>query len=192
MMSYNAPQLAVDFLNAHFLPSREDALVLDVACGSGLVAKLMSELGFKLFVGVDGSKGMLEQAGVTGLYQDLRLALLGKQPLPAQPGRFDVVIIVGALGVGFAPVSIIRELCQAAKPGGYVCMARGQHTGPAASRYQQVLEEELQRMEEEGLWRRAGVQLTDRYMKEPPSVCGKEQSHFISGCVYLYQKTPDP
>lgn len=46
----------------------------------------MIELGFRLFVGVDGSKGMLEQAANTCLYQDLRLALLGRQPLPAQPG----------------------------------------------------------------------------------------------------------
>lgn len=32
-------------------------------------------------------------------------------------GMFDVVIIVGALDAGFVPVSAVRELCQAAKPG---------------------------------------------------------------------------
>lgn len=32
-------------------------------------------------------------------------------------GAFDVVIMVGALDPGFAPVSVVRELCQAAKPG---------------------------------------------------------------------------
>lgn len=46
----------------------------------------MAELGFRHFVGVDGSKGMLELAANTGFYQDLRLALLGTQPLPAQAG----------------------------------------------------------------------------------------------------------
>lgn len=46
----------------------------------------MVELGFRHFVGVDGSKGMLERAAETGLYQDLRLAVLGPQPLPAQAG----------------------------------------------------------------------------------------------------------
>ena len=45
---------------------------------------------------------------------DLTLTMFVKRMFS---GRFDVVIIVGALGVGFAPVSIIRELCQAAKPG---------------------------------------------------------------------------
>ncbi|XP_042280473.1 methyltransferase-like protein 27 [Thunnus maccoyii] len=186
-MNYRAPNLAVDFLNANFSGSRQEVQVLDVACGSGLVAKLMVELGFRLFVGVDGSGGMLEQAARTGLYQDLRLALLGTQPLPAQPALFDVVIIVGALGVGFAPVSVVRELCHAAKPGGYVCMARGNHTGPAASRYKEDLERELKLMEEEGLWSPVGIKLSDRYMKEPPQICERDESQYISGTVYLYK-----
>uniref|UniRef100_A0A8C9XY62 Methyltransferase type 11 domain-containing protein n=1 Tax=Sander lucioperca TaxID=283035 RepID=A0A8C9XY62_SANLU len=73
----------------------------------------MAELGFRKFVGVDGSKGMLEQAAKTGLYQDLRLALLGTEPLPAQTDAFDVVMIVGALRDRFVPVSVVRELCYA-------------------------------------------------------------------------------
>lgn len=38
-------------------------------------------------------------------------------PLVLLSALFDVVIIVGALDVGFAPVSVVRELCDAAKPG---------------------------------------------------------------------------
>ncbi|KAJ4928651.1 hypothetical protein JOQ06_004278 [Pogonophryne albipinna] len=125
LLNYRAPHLAVDFLDANFPGAREEVQVLDVACGSGLVAKLMAELGFRHFVGVDCSKGMLDQAAKTGLYQDLRLALLGSDPLSAQTGVFDVVILVGGLGAGFAPVSVVRELCHAAKPGGFVCMAGG-------------------------------------------------------------------
>ncbi|KAM7421743.1 hypothetical protein PAMA_015740 [Pampus argenteus] len=187
-MKYRAPNGALDFLNTNFSGSREDAQVLDVACGSGLLAKLMVALGFRFFVGVDGSKGMLEQAAKTGLYQDLRLALLGTEPLPAQPGLFDVVIIVGALDFGFAPVSVVRELCHAAKPGGYVCMARGDHTGLAASRYKKDLENELHLMENEGLWSPVGIKLMGWYMKEPPEVCERDESQYISGTVYLYKK----
>lgn len=46
----------------------------------------MFDLGFKHFVGVDGSKGILEQAAKSGLYRELKLALLGADPLPAQTG----------------------------------------------------------------------------------------------------------
>lgn len=32
-------------------------------------------------------------------------------------GSFDVVMIVGALSVGQVPVAVVRDLCEAAKPG---------------------------------------------------------------------------
>lgn len=86
LLGYRAPHLAVEFLSENFQGSREDASVLDVACGTGWVAKLMSDLGFRHFVGVDGSEGMLAKARVTGLYQELQQTLLGSEPLPAQPG----------------------------------------------------------------------------------------------------------
>lgn len=41
LMSYRAPDLAVNFLSDHFSGNPEDALVLDVACGSGWVARVV-------------------------------------------------------------------------------------------------------------------------------------------------------
>uniref|UniRef100_A0A3Q2NN21 Williams-Beuren syndrome chromosomal region 27 protein-like n=1 Tax=Fundulus heteroclitus TaxID=8078 RepID=A0A3Q2NN21_FUNHE len=117
LLEYRAPHHLIDFLLANYSGDREKVQVLDVACGAGLVTKLMFERGFRNFVGVDCSKEMLEQAAVTGLYQNLHQALLGTEPLPAQPGVFDLVVLVGGLGVGFAPVCVVRELCEAAKPG---------------------------------------------------------------------------
>ncbi|XP_037639626.1 methyltransferase-like protein 27 isoform X1 [Sebastes umbrosus] len=194
LLSYRAPYLAVDFLSDNFSGSPEEARVLDVACGSGWVAKLMVELGFMHFVGVDSSKGMLEQAAKTSLYQDLKLALLGTEPLPAQTGMFDVVIIVGGLDVGFAPVSVVRELCAAAKPGGFVCIARGDHRGTPANEYKKDLERELQLMEEDGLWSPVGLKQTDRYMEDPhlsPEILKslQKEERYLSGSFYLYRKS---
>uniref|UniRef100_A0A8C9XAM4 Methyltransferase domain-containing protein n=2 Tax=Sander lucioperca TaxID=283035 RepID=A0A8C9XAM4_SANLU len=183
LMDYSAPHQTVDFLNANFSGSREQVLVLDVACGSGWVAKLMAELGFRKFVGVDGSKGMLEQAAKTGLYQDLRLALLGTEPLPAQTDAFDVVMIVGALRDRFVPFSVVRELCYAAKPGGYVCMSRVDLKSESGANYKMCLEKELQLMEDEGLWTRVISQEMDRYMMD---VYNDDQ--YLYGTMYLYRK----
>lgn len=61
----------------------------DVPCF--LLCKLF-DLGFRKFVGVDGSKGMLEQAAKTGLYQELKLAMLGAEPLPAQKGIIVIIL----------------------------------------------------------------------------------------------------
>uniref|UniRef100_A0A8C4H978 Methyltransferase domain-containing protein n=1 Tax=Dicentrarchus labrax TaxID=13489 RepID=A0A8C4H978_DICLA len=185
IINYRASELGVDFLNSHFSGNREEVQVLDVACGSGMVAKLMVELGFRHFVGVDGSKGMLEQAAKTGLYQDLRLALLGTQPLPAQTDTFDVVIIVGALDAGFVPVGVVRELCHAAKPGKQLTTVTNQ--------YKKDLERELQLMEEEGLWSPVGIKQTDRYMEDPHLSAERakdmQEERYIRGSVYLYKRS---
>uniref|UniRef100_A0A673AIZ1 Methyltransferase-like protein 27 n=1 Tax=Sphaeramia orbicularis TaxID=375764 RepID=A0A673AIZ1_9TELE len=190
LMSFKAPHLAVDFLTQHFCGRPEETQVLDVACGTGWVAKLMTELGFRSFVGVDGSKGMLELAAKTGLYQDLKLALLGTQPLPAQTGVFDVVMIVGALYPGFVPVRTIRELHNAAKPGGLVCIARGNYQRPAHFDYNNDMHREMKRMEEEGLWSLVGTSQSDRYLADPRPKCdGDGEEQYISGTVYLYRKS---
>ncbi|KAK2909620.1 methyltransferase-like protein 27 [Channa argus] len=190
LASYRAPHLAVEFLSKNFCGSPEEALVLDVACGSGWVAKLMFELGFRNFVGVDGSKGMLEQAVKSSLYQDLRLALLGSQQLPAQTGTFDVVIIVGALRPGFVPVSIVRELCQAAKPGGYVCMTRVDPKSESGDRYKASMELELHLMEDEGLWTHVATEDMHHYMVDVYNNHNKEEQNeqYLNGTMYLYRK----
>ncbi|XP_028437473.1 methyltransferase-like protein 27 isoform X2 [Perca flavescens] len=145
----------------------------------------MAELGFRNFVGVDGSKGMLEQAAKTGLYQDLRLALLGTEPLPAQTDGFDVVMIVGALRDGYVPVSVVRELCYAARPGGHICMSRGE-SGPT---YKVCLEKELQLMEDEGLWTRVISQEMDRYMMDVyNNLKDQHDDQYLYGTMYLYRK----
>ncbi|XP_071759843.2 methyltransferase-like protein 27 [Centroberyx gerrardi] len=189
--AYSAPTLAVNCLLSNFPGSREAALVLDVACGSGLVAKLMSELGFRHFVGVDSSKGMLEQAAKTGLYQDLRLALLGTQPLPAQADMFDVVTLVGALRFGLVPVSVVRELCHATKPGGFVCITGANHKVEFGHDYKAEVERELQLMEEEGLWTRVEAKETDRYIDDIYDRDRKDMQDeiHVSGTVYLYRKS---
>lgn len=117
ILEYRAPALAAKCIHSHFVSGRDRAVVLDVACGTGLVAKQVHFLdkhreelcmltavilllqtnmnifalqlktqGFKNFVGIDGSKEMLEKAKDSGLYQDLRLCLMGEEPLPVQTG----------------------------------------------------------------------------------------------------------
>ncbi|XP_061755165.1 methyltransferase-like protein 27 isoform X2 [Nerophis ophidion] len=117
VFDFRAPIIAARTAAAHFRGDRQAAVVLDVACGTGMVAKMMKKDGFEHFVGVDGSQAMLQRAKESGLYQDLKLVLLGEEPLSVQSGDFDVVLIVGALSVGHIRVEVIRELCRAAKQG---------------------------------------------------------------------------
>uniref|UniRef100_A0A8C6TSL4 Methyltransferase domain-containing protein n=1 Tax=Neogobius melanostomus TaxID=47308 RepID=A0A8C6TSL4_9GOBI len=126
-MEYRAHEHAVTVLMQHFTGDPSQTRVLDVACGSGLVAKRMVELGFCQFVGVDASEGMLKEAKLTGLYQAVHHAVLGKQPLSVEKESFDVVTVAGAMNPGFIPVSAVREFYEATRPGGLVCMSRGNY-----------------------------------------------------------------
>uniref|UniRef100_A0A671VJE6 Methyltransferase-like protein 27 n=1 Tax=Sparus aurata TaxID=8175 RepID=A0A671VJE6_SPAAU len=187
-LNYRPAHLAVDLVNSKFSGSREEAQVLDLACGTGLVAKLMSELGFRHFVGVDCSKGMLDQAAKTGLYQDLKLATLGAEPLPAETGTFDVVIITGSLHEDYVPVSVVREFCDALKPGGFACMTAVDRKTELGDKYRASLQRELQLMEEEGRWTHVSTHQIEQYMLDVYRD-DKQNKHYIQGTMYLYRKS---
>ncbi|XP_061755164.1 methyltransferase-like protein 27 isoform X1 [Nerophis ophidion] len=182
VFDFRAPIIAARTAAAHFRGDRQAAVVLDVACGTGMVAKMMKKDGFEHFVGVDGSQAMLQRAKESGLYQDLKLVLLGEEPLSVQSGDFDVVLIVGALSVGHIRVEVIRELCRAAKQGGLICMTtRSNHDNAG---YKLALEGETKRMEEEGLWR--AVEVLE--VKEWERAVSEMEEGYIPGCVYLFKK----
>ncbi|XP_061607175.1 methyltransferase-like protein 27 isoform X3 [Phyllopteryx taeniolatus] len=183
LIEYRAPALAAEGVSAHFSGERRAAApVLDVACGTGKVAKMMEREGFRHFVGVDCSEGMLRSARRSGLYRELKAAVLGDQPLPVPSGEFEVVIIVGALSSSHISVCVIRELCRAAKQGGLVCM-----TAKCDSEnldYKAALEGEMKQMEDEGLWRRVDVIHVTEWQR---GVTDHERG-YIPGCVYLFEK----
>ncbi|XP_068186867.1 methyltransferase-like protein 27 [Antennarius striatus] len=182
ILDYRAPRLAADAISSHFNGDRAAAVVLDVACGTGLVAEQLKTRGFRHFLGIDGSERMLELAREGGLYQELKQCLLGEDPLLAQCGFFDVVVIVGALSVGQVPVHVVRELCKAAKAGGYICMTtRGNHDN---AEYKVDLENELKQMEEEKLWTCVEVIVE----KDWERAVSEHEHGYISGSVYIYKK----
>ncbi|XP_072301605.1 methyltransferase-like protein 27 [Eucyclogobius newberryi] len=182
VLEYHAPIFAAKTICSHFTGDQNTAMVLDVACGTGLVAKQLKRLGFSHFVGIDGSSAMLEMAKNTTLYQDLKLCMLGSQPLPVEQGEFDVVIIVGALSDGQVPVKVVRELCKATKPGGYTCLTTRSNKDNVV--YKASLEKELGTLEDQGLWKRVQVVTVDQWER---AVSHDEQG-YISGVVYIYQR----
>ncbi|XP_069891639.1 methyltransferase-like protein 27 isoform X2 [Dipodomys merriami] len=116
-LQYRAPRLAVDCLINTCPGLAPESLILDVACGTGLVASQLQARGFLQLHGVDGSPEMLKQAQARGLYQKLSLCTLGQEPLPSPEGTFDAVLIVGALSHGQVPCTVIPELLRVTKPG---------------------------------------------------------------------------
>ncbi|XP_070773742.1 methyltransferase-like protein 27 [Enoplosus armatus] len=183
VLGYDAPSHVANTISSHFTGDREAAVVLDVACDTGLVAKQMKKDGFGHFVGIDGCTGMLEEAQKKELYEDLKQCILVEQLLPVQKGSFDVVVMCGALTVDHVAVSVVRELCSACKPGGYVCMT-SRH-GSDNLEYKASLERELKQMEEEeGLWSCVAVTEVENWAR----AVSADGDSFVSGFVYLYKK----
>ncbi|XP_064231725.1 methyltransferase-like protein 27 isoform X1 [Aotus nancymaae] len=189
-LQYRAPRLAVDCLTQAFPGPPHSALILDVACGTGLVAAELQAQGFFQLHGVDGSPEMLKQARARGLYQCLRLCTLGQEPLPSPEGTFDAVLIVGALSDGQVPCSVIPELLRVTKPGGLVCLTT--RTNSSNLQYKEALEATLDRLEQAGAWERLVALPVDRWelatseLEVVPGTSAKDG--FISGIVYLYRK----
>ncbi|XP_051916554.1 methyltransferase-like protein 27 isoform X1 [Hippocampus zosterae] len=182
LLEFRAPRLVAGQVAAHFGSERQAAMVLDVACGTGMAAKMMKREGFQHFVGVDGNERMLERARHSGLYRDLKMAMLGERPIPVPSDAFDVVTISGALSSSHIPAKVIRELWRAAKRGGLVCMSTPAKSDNIA--YKVALEGEMKKMEDEGLWRRVEVTHVSEFQR---GVSDQERG-YVPGCVYLFQK----
>ncbi|TNN48301.1 Williams-Beuren syndrome chromosomal region 27 protein [Liparis tanakae] len=182
VLDYRAPSLAANSISSHFSGDRGAAVVLDVACGTGLVARQMKKHGFGHFVGIDGSEAMLTLARESGLYQDLKQSMLGEEPLLDQKGLFDVVVLVGALSDGQVPVKVVRELCEATTPGGHVCMTT--RSNLENLEYKAALDRELKQMEDEGLWTCVEVAEVEDWER----AVSEQEDGYIPGVVYLYRK----
>lgn len=140
-------------------------------------------MGFHHFVGVDGCLTMLELAKKKGLYQQLKQCLLGRDEISVEAETYDIVIIVGALSVGQVPLTVIRELWDATKPGGYVCMTT---RGNADNReYKAELEKMIKALEEKQKWSRVTVVEVEEWER----AVSEQDSGYIPGAIYLYQKS---
>ena len=91
--------------------------VLDAGAGTGLVGAILYRMGYRNLVGIDLSRGMLEEAREKNVYRELRQMVLGER-LDFATSSFDAVISVGVLTVGHAPASSLEELVRITRPGG--------------------------------------------------------------------------
>ncbi|XP_072209760.1 methyltransferase-like protein 27 [Excalfactoria chinensis] len=190
-LEYRAPYLAAASLAFAFPSPPAEALVLDVACGTGLVARELHRRGFRRLHGVDGSAGMLELARGSGLYLQLQRCVLGREPLPAPAEHYDAVTLVGALGEGQVPSSALPELLRVTRAGGFLCLTTRCNT--SNRRYRAELEAALRHLEQKGAWQRVLEQEVPRWERatseEEENVPG---SGYISGVIYIYRKCPVP
>ena len=147
---YSAHRIAVAAMAAA-RPDRS-ASILDIGCGTGLVAVELAAHGFTTIDGLDASPRMLDKARTKGVYRDLIEGDV-RQPDLIDPGRYDAVIAVGVFGGGHVGPEDLACFARPVRAGGTIVLyANG--IPWVADDYPS----HLRRLEEDGVWT---VQRTD-------------------------------
>lgn len=99
---------------------KKDGRILDAGCGTGLVGKELSKMGYDTMDALDYSADMLAEAKQKNIYQDHIQADLS-QPLTLPENRYDAVVCTGTFTYGHVKADAFDELIRVTKPGGVVC-----------------------------------------------------------------------
>jgi SAM-dependent methyltransferase len=127
---FHDPKKCAELVSKHFelvSKPKEEIEVLDMGCGTGLVGKYLYEDGFKQIVGLDASKGMLDEADATkpGVHKELIELFLGSPSTypDTLKDRFDFVTASGILADNHLDNSVFEEMLLTLKKGGVACFA---------------------------------------------------------------------
>lgn len=95
--------------------------VLDVGCGHGRLAKVLSRFPVQYYVGIDLSTEAIEQARRAGIENASFIAGDFEDSVPAQ--RFDVVIFLDSLYYARDPLAVLRRYAEALDPEGVLIVS---------------------------------------------------------------------
>jgi SAM-dependent methyltransferase len=96
-----------------------DARILDAGCGTGNMAQILHQMGYRNIDGLDPSEGMLAIARGKQVYRQLHPLYLDAQiDLPA--ASYDAVVAAGVLTHGHAPPQALDGIVELTRPGGVI------------------------------------------------------------------------
>ncbi|MFQ6026367.1 MAG: class I SAM-dependent DNA methyltransferase [Dehalococcoidia bacterium] len=123
-----APDIGARILSKHVPP---EAKILDAGVGTGLVGKILQDMGYTNIVGIDISQGMLAEARAKNIYTDLHKMTLG-ETLDFTDNEFDALICIGVFTHGHAGPDAFDEIVRVVRPGGKIVFGLGTRLyGPA-------------------------------------------------------------
>ena len=101
----------------------EDAKILDVGAGTGLVGKELSKRNFTNIDALDASQALLDEAEKKGVYKKFFVDLLGpQQRLKLADDCYDATIAVGVFTLNHVKAEgAMDEMARIVRPGGLVC-----------------------------------------------------------------------
>ena len=128
---YEAPVAAARLLLQHLAVDVDGhveggaGVVLDAGCGTGLTGRALRDAGYGgRLSGIDLSPPSVELASASGAYDDVSVADLQQQPLPAADDSVDGVVCVGVLTYVPDVAAIWGEFCRITRSGGTVVLTQ--------------------------------------------------------------------
>jgi predicted TPR repeat methyltransferase len=96
-----------------------DAKILDAGCGTGNMAQVLHQMGYRNIEGLDPSSGMLAVAQRKEVYQQLHQLYLDSQ-IDLADDSFDAVVAAGVLTHGHALPESLDGILKLTRPGGTI------------------------------------------------------------------------
>ncbi len=96
-----------------------DARILDAGCGTGNMAQILHQIGYRNLEGLDPSSGMLAVAERKNIYQQLYPLYLGSE-VDLPDASYDAVVAAGVLTHGHAPPESLDGILKLTKSGGVI------------------------------------------------------------------------
>jgi predicted TPR repeat methyltransferase len=109
--------IAAGFVGRH-LPDF-DARILDAGCGTGNMAQILHQIGYRNLDGLDPSAGMLAVAERKQIYQNLYPLPLGAS-VDLEAASYDAVVAAGVLTHGHAPPESLDGILALTRDGGSI------------------------------------------------------------------------
>ena len=154
-----------------------DARILDAGCGTGNMAQILRQMGYRNIDGLDPSAGMLAVARNKALYTELhQLYLDSKVGLP--DASYDAVVAAGVLTHGHAPPESLDGIVRLTRDGGVILFSLSQIA------YDDMgFKEKIAELDRAGSWRK--LDQSNLFRTYPFSTREAHLRHW----VMAYQKT---
>lgn len=144
------PYIAIAAGFAGRLISDFDAKILDAGCGTGNMAQILQQMGYRNIDGLDPSAGMLTVARHKQLYNDLHQLYLGSQ-VDLPDASYDAVVAAGVLTHGHAPPESLDGILKLTRDGGVILFSLSQ-----IAFEEMGFRDKIAELDNAGSWRKLG------------------------------------
>ena len=160
--AYESNQYAAQKL-LKYIKDKENAILLEVPCGTGMAGEVVQKAGFCNIDGTDLSNGMLKEAKRKGIYRKVfKSCVTNTSKLDCPDNTYDGVYSVKGISVGMLELApTVNEMLRVTKPNGILVYTVNLNVGveefmKVQSKLMTDLKVELIRIEKRFYYRKKG------------------------------------